>query len=125
MKKDATSTTRTSSKCKQRAFYSPLSHQEEIALARVLHRSPRKIPSNGERSEDDIDNGLSDWEDGVEAEQKETVKPDETKVALNDEIQVDVFNKSTGPKKTLPSKQGVKNFFELMFDNKVCLASHL
>ena len=32
---------------------------------------------------------------------------------------MNVFDQPTRPTKTLPSKQGVKNFFELMFDHKV------
>ena len=65
MKKNATSTTPR----KQRAIYSPLPHQEETAIARALNRSLRKIPSNGEISEGDIDDDLSDLEGEVETEQ--------------------------------------------------------
>ena len=124
MKKDATSTTRTSRKRKQRATYSPLPHQEETAIIRALNRSLRKIPSNGEISEDDIDDDLSDWEDEVETEQKdenETEKDKyETKWGVKrDHVRVNLFNQPTGPTQTLLSQRGVKNFFELMFDNKV------
>src|ERR1700722_513283 len=35
------------------------------------------------------------------------------------EVQVDNFNQPSGPNKTLPSSQGAKNFFELMFTKKV------
>jgi len=124
MKKDATSTTRTSRKRKPRAIYSPLPHQEETAIARALSRSLRKIPYNGEISEDNIDNDLSDLDGEVETEQKdddETEKDKyETKWSVQrDEILVNDFTQHTGPTKTLRSQQGVKKFFELMFDNKV------
>ena len=124
MKKNATSTTPTSRKRKQRAIYSPLPHQEETAIARALNRSLRKIPSNGEISEDDIDDDLSDLEGEVETEQKDENETEKDKYETKwrvkrDQVQVNVFTQPAGPTQTLPSKQGVKNFFELMFDNKV------
>ena len=111
-------------KTKTTSNYSPLPHQEDTATARALNRSLRKIPSNGEISDDDIDNDLSDWKGEVEGEQKDDSETEkdkyETKWSVKrDEIQVNVFNQPTGPTKTLPSKQGVKNFFELMFNNEV------
>ena len=59
--------------------------------------------------------------EGEQKDDSETEKDKyETKWSVKrDEIQVNVFNQPTGPTKTLPSKQGVKNFFELMFDHKV------
>jgi hypothetical protein len=124
MEKTETSTTLAPRKRKQPTFFSPLSHKEEKEITRALQVSLKKIPSDNEISEDedeDEDEDFkevepSDFEDNVQAETKQY----ETKWGTRKQaIQVNNFNQSSGPTKVLPSRQDVKNFFELMFSNKV------
>eukprot|EP00456_Euglypha_rotunda_P049188 TRINITY_DN3946_c0_g1_i10.p1 TRINITY_DN3946_c0_g1~~TRINITY_DN3946_c0_g1_i10.p1 ORF type:complete len:399 (-),score=32.40 TRINITY_DN3946_c0_g1_i10:205-1401(-) len=124
MKKSQTSTTRSPRKRKQATYFSPLSQKEEKEIARALQVSLKKIPSDNqisddEKEDDDVDfkeEEPADFEDNDEAETDQY----ETKwMKSKQDVQVDDFNQSSGPTKTLPSRQDVKNFFELMFNNKV------
>jgi len=108
MKKAATSTTRTSRKRKQRAIF-PTSHRRD-SYSTCIKSLTSKIPSNGEISEDDIDNDFSDLDGEVVTEQKdddETEKDKyETKWSVQrDEILVNDFTQPTGPTKTLRSNK--------------------
>jgi hypothetical protein len=124
MRKTATSSSRASRKRKQPSIYSPLPFQEEKEIMHLQLLSLRKIQQNGEISEDDIDSDDEQGEVEVEEEESCKVQTDtqqyETKWADEiEEIQVNAFNQSSGPTKTLPSHQDVKNFFELLFSKKV------
>jgi len=124
MKKKATSSTRKTRKRKQPDLFSPPSRKEERDIMHALQLSIRKIPSNGEISEDEVG---SDDEDFVERETEDKgdeIKDEpgqyETKWSKRVQaIEVNAFTQPSGPTKTLPSRQDVKNFFELMFDKKV------
>jgi hypothetical protein len=57
-----------------------------------------------------------DLEDDVQAETNQY----ETKWGITRQaVQVNNFNQPSGPTKVLPSRQDVKNFFELMFSNSL------
>ena len=80
--------------------------------------SDNEISEDEDEDEDDDFNEVepSDFEDDVQAETKQY----ETKWGTRRQaIQVNNFNQPSGPTKVLPSRQDVKNFFELMFSNKV------
>jgi hypothetical protein len=124
MKKTKTSTSRVPIKSKSPAFFSPLHHQEESNIMRALNLSLRKIPLNGEISDDDVDSEVKEEQEEIDLieneEEEEEEEEYETKWSSNlEEIQVDEFNEPSGPSKNLPSRQNVKNFFELMFDKKI------
>jgi hypothetical protein len=124
MEKSTSSTTRSTRKRKQSSVFSPPSHQEEKEITRALQLSLRKIPSDDEISEDESEHGEGDLQEEVvddfESDVQSESKQYETKWDIKiQEIQVNNFNLPSGPTKTLPSTQGVKNFFELMFTRKV------
>jgi hypothetical protein len=124
MIKPKTSTLPPPRKRKQPSLFSPPSRQEEKEITRALQLSLRKIPSDPGISEDEsepedgdfgqeVEANLSD-DDEAEAEEYETKWSTEIQA-----IEVTPFNQPSGPTKDLPSRQGVKNFFELMFTKKV------
>ena len=124
MQKTSSSTTLSTRKRKQPPFFSPPSHNEEKEITRALQLSLRKIPLDDEISEDE-----SEYEEDDEKEaeaddfggdvQNETDSYEIEWSKRIQEVQVNNFNQPSGPTKTLPSTQGVKNFFELMFTKKV------
>jgi len=124
MKKPKTSSIRSPRKRKQPALYSPTSHKEERDITRALQLSLRKIPSDNEISEDESEpeEGDSPEEEADNFACSDQDEPEEYKIKWStqiQEVQVDNFNQPSGPNKTLPSSQGAKNFFELMFTKKV------
>jgi hypothetical protein len=124
MKKSETSSTHSPRKRKVPATYSPLPPQEESAIARAIKLSLRKIPSNGEISDDDIDNEVKEGYEETEVDENEADETDEdeyeTKWSTDiEDVQVDAFNQPAGPTHSLPSAQNVKNFFELMFNKNI------
>jgi hypothetical protein len=124
MEKTETSTTLAPRKRKQRSFFSPLSSKEEKEITRALQVSLKKIPSDPEISEDENEDEDEDFneeespnfEEDVQAETERYETKWSDKVQA---VQVNNFNQPSGPTKTLPSRQDVKHFFELMFNNKV------
>ena len=124
MEKTDTSTTLSPRKRKQPALFSPPSNNEEKEITRALQLSLRKIPSDDEISEDESEHEEDDEQeekadDFVGGVRNET-EPYETKWSNRiQEVQVNNFNQPSGPTKTLPPTQGVKNFFKLMFTKKV------
>lgn len=124
MQKTTISQTLSQRKRKQPPLFSPLSHKEEQDITRALQLSLRKIPLDDAVSEDESEHEevdekeeeADDFEDDVQNEPEQY----ETKWSKRrQEVQVEDFDQPTGPIKTLPSTQGVKNFFELMFTKKV------
>jgi len=124
MQKTSSSTTLSTRKRKQPTFFSPPSHKEEKEIARALQLSLRKIPLDDEISEDESEHEEDDEKeeetDDFGSDVQNETDPYETKWSNRiQEVQVNNFNQPSGPTKTLPSRQGVKNFFELMFTKKV------
>jgi len=124
MEKTKTSTTLPSRKRKQPTIFSPPSHKEEKEIVRALQLSLRKIPLDDEISEDESEHEDGNFEEEGADDFKDNVppEPDQYETKWSDriqEVQVNNFNHPSGPTKTLPSSQGVKNFFELMFTKKV------
>jgi hypothetical protein len=124
MEKKENSSTRASRKRKQPPIFSPPSRREEKAITHALHLSLRKIPANGEISEDEVGSDDEDFEESEEGNNDDEVEdePEQYETKWSNKLQpirVGAFNQRAGPKKTLPSRQGVKNFFELIFNKKV------
>jgi hypothetical protein len=91
---------------------------------RAINLSLRKIPANGEISDDEIDGEVKESEVQIEDEENEDDDADaeEDEVKWSDDIEdVEVvpFTHPSGPTHSLPSRQNVKNFFELMVDKKI------
>ena len=124
MQKSTSSSSRTSRKRKQPANYSPLSRKEEKEVTLALNLSLRKIPANGDISEDDLESDDEAMVAKIVEEKNFEVQTDMKQNEIKwgnqiQEMQVENFNQPSGPTRTLPFRQGVKNFFELMFTKKV------
>jgi len=128
-----TSKSRPQRKRKQPEQFSPLRPAEEKELMQALSGSLRKIPANGNVSEDDVDEN-----DNKEAYEEEEEKDDEEQKGddydikwrgAQQEVKVNEFNQQSGPTKTLTSSKKVQKFFELIFSKKiwnhVCLQTNL
>jgi hypothetical protein len=124
MQKTTTSTTPSPRKRKQPSIFSPPSHKEEKEITRALQLSLRKIPLDDEISEDESEHEEGDFQDEEADDFGSDVRNEPKQYEIKwsnriQEVQVNNFNQLSGPTKTLPSQQGVKNFFELMFTKKV------
>jgi hypothetical protein len=124
MKKTEKSSTHAPRKRKVHSTYSPVPPQEESDIMRAIKLSLRKIPSNGEISDDDIDCDQQEGEEELHVEEidddEADEEEDETKWSDTfEDVQVNSFNQPSGPTHSLPCRQSVKQFFELMFDKKI------
>jgi hypothetical protein len=124
LQKTTISQTLSQRKRKQPSFFSPPSHEEEQDITRALQLSLRKIPLDDTVSEDESEHEEVDEKEGKADDFEDDVQNEpeqyETKWSKRrQQVQVENFDQPTGPRKTLPSTQGVKNFFELMFTKKV------
>src|ERR1700722_16265914 len=106
-----TSKSRPQRKRKQPEQFSPLRPAEEKELMQALSGSLRKIPANGNVSEDDVDEN-----DNKEAYEEEEEKDDEEQKGddydikwrgAQQEVKVNEFNQQSGPTKTLTSSKKV------------------
>ena len=90
----------------------------------AINLSLRKIPENEDVSDDEVDGNLNEQHEELREEENEEDETEGQEYELKwdteiEDVQVDPFNQPSGPTKPLLSHQNVKNFFELMFDNKI------
>ena len=114
-------------KRKQSEQFSPMRPEEEKDLLEALYISLRKIPENGNVSEDDLENVDDKEEDYKEEDYKEEDEAEEREKddyeikwnGIRQSVTVNEFTHPSGPTKILTSSRKVKNFFELMFSKGV------
>ena len=109
MEKKENSSTRASRKRKQPPIFSPPSRREEKAITHALHLSLRKIPANGEISEDEVGSDDEDFEESEGNNDDEVEdEPEQYETKWSNKLQpirVGAFNQRAGPKKTfLPGR---------------------
>ena len=97
-----TSKSRPQRKRKQPEQFSPLRPAEEKELVQALSGSLRRIPANGNVSDDDVDEN-----DNKEAYEEEAEEDDEEQKGDEQEVTVTEFSQQSGPTKTLTSSKKV------------------
>jgi len=113
MAKTKTSTSHPSRNRKAPATYSPLHRQEERDIMHALNLSLRKIPENGDVSDDEVDGNLNEQHEEFIEEENEEDETEGQEYELKwdteiEDVQVDPFNQPSGPTKPLLSHQNVK-----------------
>ena len=118
-----TSHTRPQRKRKQSQQFSPMHPEEEKQLVAALSRSLRRIPANGNVSEDDIDE-TDNKEACIEEEEEEEgeKKGDACEIKWRDirqQVTVVEFTQPSGPTKVLASSQKLQKILSLNFSKKI------
>ena len=118
-----TSKSRPQRKRKQYEQFSPILPEEEKELKEALTVSLRKIPENGDVSEDDCDESDSKEENMEEEENEdEEKKEDDYEIKWRDirqQVTVNEFNQPSGPTKVLSDSKKIQKFFDLIFSRKI------
>ena len=104
-----TSKSRPQRKRKQYEQFSPMLPEEEKELKEALSVSLRRIPENGNVSEDDCDESDNKKEDDYEIKWRD----------IRQQVTVNEFNQPSGPTKVLSDSKKIQKFFDLIFSRKI------